>query len=127
MRIRLIENGAVVATATLDSCDGARDFAALLPLDLTLEDYASTEKIADLPGRLSTKGMPDAYKPSAGDICFYAPWGNLAVFYKDGDSSEGLVRLGVLDSVPSEPWSCTPMHVRLEMIRSPTVRDARSR
>ncbi|HET7458862.1 MAG TPA: cyclophilin-like fold protein [Gemmatimonadaceae bacterium] len=43
-------------TATLDDTEAARDFASLLPLTLTLEDYASTEKIADLPRKLSTRG-----------------------------------------------------------------------
>jgi len=33
----------------------ARDFVSQLPLTLTLEDYASTEKISDLPKRLSTE------------------------------------------------------------------------
>lgn len=98
MKIVFTLNGAVIATATLDGKDSARDFAALLPLNLTLKDYAATEKIADLPGALSIKGAPEGYKPLAGDISYYAPWGNLAIFYKDGHFSSGLVLLGRLDS-----------------------------
>jgi len=33
-----------------------------------------------------------------GDITYYAPWGNLAIFYRDFDYSRGLVRLGRIDS-----------------------------
>jgi hypothetical protein len=98
VRIQFTVGGVAVATATLDDTDSARSFAALLPLDLSLEDYASTEKIADLPSRLSTTGAPGAYTPSVGDISYYSPWGNLAIFYKDGHLSSGLVRLGRLDS-----------------------------
>lgn len=98
MKIQITANGAVIATATLDNNDSARDFAALLPLVLTLKDYAATEKIADLPRALTTKGAPGGYKPSAGDISYYAPWGNLAIFHKDFEFSRGLVRLGRLDS-----------------------------
>ena len=36
--------------------------------------------------------------PSVGDIAYYAPWGNLAIFYKDFGYSRGLIRLGRIDS-----------------------------
>ena len=32
-----------------------------------------------------------------GDLCYYAPWGNLAFFYADYRYSSGLIRLGRLD------------------------------
>ncbi|MCA9545500.1 MAG: hypothetical protein KC613_13945 [Myxococcales bacterium] len=92
-RIHLIA-GAQTFTAVLDDTRAARDFARLLPLDLTLSDYAGTEKVADLPRRLSTEGAPAAYAAAAGDLTYYAPWGNLAVFYKPFRSASGLVRLG---------------------------------
>ena len=94
MNLRMSIDGVVIATATLDGSRSAEDFATLLPLTLLLKDYEATEKIADLPKQLTTAGAPGSYTPSMGDICFYAPWGNLAFFYKDGAPSEGLVRLG---------------------------------
>jgi hypothetical protein len=57
MKIRITIEGTPV-TATLEDNATARDFASLLPLKLTLKDYASTEKISDLPRRLSTEGAP---------------------------------------------------------------------
>lgn len=114
MKIQMTVDGAVIATATLDNNDSARDFAALLPLNLTLKDYAATEKIADLPGALSIKGTPEAYKPSAGDISYYAPWGNLAIFYEDGHLSSGLVRLARLDSGLDAMRRPGPVSVRVE-------------
>ncbi len=83
--------------ATLDDSAAARDFAALLPLELTLSDYSSTEKIADLPRRLSTQGAPDGFEPKVGDITYFAPWGNLALFYRDFHYSRGLIRLGHIE------------------------------
>jgi hypothetical protein len=65
MKIRIDIDGAAIV-ATLDDNDTARDFVSLLPLTLTLEDYASTEKIADLPRRLFTNGAPagtDSQRP----------------------------------------------------------------
>lgn len=51
----------------------AKDFIAMLPITLTLEDYNRTEKIAGLPKRLSTSGAPDGYTPHRSDIAFYVP------------------------------------------------------
>jgi len=83
--------------ALLDDHAAARDFAALLPIELALSDYNRTEKIADLPKRLSVEESPAGIKPAAGDIAYYAPWGNLAIFYRDFGYSRGLVRLGRLE------------------------------
>lgn len=84
-------------TGTLDDTAAARDFAALLPLRLDLSDFHATEKVADLPSRLSTDGSPDAAPARTGDIAYYAPWGNLALFYRDFPRSPGLVILGRID------------------------------
>ncbi|MDX2821221.1 cyclophilin-like fold protein [Streptomyces ipomoeae] len=93
MNIRLTVDGHPVA-ATLNDGAAARDFAALLPLTLNLSDFHATERIADLPRRLSTSGAPDGAEPKAGDLACYAPWGNLALFYRDFPYSEGLIILG---------------------------------
>jgi len=96
MKIRMTIDGTSV-TATLDDTEAARDFASLLPLTLRLEDYASTEKIAFLPRKLATAGAPKGTDPDVGDIAYYAPWGNVALFYRDFGYSAGLVKLGRLD------------------------------
>lgn len=75
----------------------ARDLVALLPLTLDLEDYAATEKIAYLPRRLGTAEAPSGYTPVAGDLAYYAPWGNLAIFHKGFSYSTGLIRLGRIE------------------------------
>src|SRR5207253_1141352 len=87
-----------VITATLTDNATSRDFVSLLPMRLTLEDYAATEKVSDLPRKLSTEGAPAGSTPSVGDIAYYAPWGNLAIFYKDFRYSSGLIKLGKIDS-----------------------------
>ena len=84
MKISIEIDGRVV-TGTLDDSAAASDFASLLPLMLSMKDYASTEKISDLPRRLSPQGAPAGLDPSVGDITYYAPWGNLAIFYGDAD------------------------------------------
>src|SRR5688572_27146107 len=93
-----IEIGGTSLTATLNDSEAARDFASLLPLTVTLEDYVETEKVATLPRKLSTTGAPSGSDPDVGDIAYYAPWGNLAIYYRDFGYSAGLVKLGRIDS-----------------------------
>lgn len=81
-------------SASLEDSAATRDFVAQLPLTLDLEDYSATEKIAYLPHKLATHGAPSGIDPEVGDVTYYAPWGNLALFYRDFGYSEGLVRLG---------------------------------
>jgi hypothetical protein len=95
-RIQVIVGNATLS-ATLDETPAGRDFAMMLPLDLSLRDYHGTEKIADLPRKLDTTGAAATYSPKAGDITYYVPWGNLAIFYRPFQRSRGLVRLGGLD------------------------------
>ena len=96
VNIRLTIDGKVFNASLLDNAT-TRDLVSLLPMTLTLEDYASTEKIAYLPRKLATAGAPEGIDPSVGDITYYAPWGNLALFYKDFGYSKGLVKLGSID------------------------------
>lgn len=55
--------GEKTLTATLDTTPVAQDFAALLPLDLTLSDYHGIEKVADLPRKLDTAAYRTAMSP----------------------------------------------------------------
>ena len=98
MKIRFTIDGKELARATLRDNPTARDFLALLPVTVTVEDYASTEKIAYLPKKLSTEGAPAGSDPAVGDIAYYAPWGNLAMFYMDGPYACGLLPFGRIDS-----------------------------
>lgn len=97
MKIRLTINGKALTATLLDNAT-SRDFLSLLPMTVTLEDYSATEKITYLPRKLSTAGAPAGSDPSVGDIAYYAPWGNLAIFYKDFGYSRGLIQLGRIDS-----------------------------
>lgn len=97
MKIRIAMNGNEI-TATLIDKATSRDFVSLLPLKLKLEDYGETEKIGYLPRKLSTEGAPAGSDPTIGDVSYYAPWGNLALFRKDFRYSTGLIKLGRINS-----------------------------
>ena len=92
--------GGETVYATLLGNSVARDLVSRLPLTLEFSDYNNTEKIAYLPDGAEDWDLSDAptsCTPSAGDITMYSPWGNLAIFYRDFRSSNGLVPVGCLD------------------------------
>ena len=97
-RIKLTVNGNKEIFVSLDDNQASRDFLEMLPLTLTFEDFNSTEKIATLPNELSTEGQPSGYTPEIGDFAYYAPWGNISVFYKDFRYSNSLYKLGTIES-----------------------------
>lgn len=98
MDIRVTIDGRPV-DATLNDSPAARDLASLLPLTLDLEDFHGTERIADPPRKLTTEGAPEPAAAKVGDIAYFAPWGNLAIFYKNGPSaSSDLLVLGHIDA-----------------------------
>ncbi|WRU97600.1 cyclophilin-like fold protein [Priestia filamentosa] len=48
--------------------------------------------------KLSTEEAPAGTDPTIGDFTYYAPWGNLAIFYKDSGYSNRLIKLGEIES-----------------------------
>jgi hypothetical protein len=97
MKIRIAFNGQSF-TATLYENPSARDLVSILPLDLTIDDYANNEKIAYLPRKLTEEGARPFSNEAPGDLCYFVPWGNLAFFYDSYRYSDGLIRLGRLDN-----------------------------
>jgi hypothetical protein len=93
-------------TVTLENNPTARDLASLLPLDLTIEDYSTNEKIARLPRKLSEDASTPFLNEMPGDLAYYAPRGNLAFFHSNYRYSKGLIRCGRLDD------AVRPLHTR---------------
>ena len=82
----------------LEDNPAAESLYEMLPMELNFEDYNNTEKIAYSDETLTTDGAPDHCTPQRGDLCFYAPWGNLCFFYRDFRESPSLVPLGTVES-----------------------------
>ena len=64
---------------------------------------ASNEKIGYLPRKLATEGSGPFENEAIGDLAYYAPWGNLIIYYGPYRYSKGLIRLGKLDD------DCAPL------------------
>lgn len=81
-------------TATMEDNGAARDFLSRLPLTVTFRDFNNTEKIFYPNPALSLDNTPSGCAPIPGDITIYAPWGNVAVFYKNWSHSNDLIKIG---------------------------------
>ncbi|MCB9331174.1 MAG: hypothetical protein H6574_08850 [Lewinellaceae bacterium] len=77
----------------------AQSLADQMPFTVELKDYAGIEKIFYPKTPLNKDGAPEGADPSVGDIMYYAPWGDVAIFYKDFGYASGLIPLGRLENV----------------------------
>lgn len=98
VQIELTAAGTVLG-ATLADTDAARALLAQLPLELVIEDVGGAEKVGALPRPIP--GPTPGLAPRAGDVAFFAPTGNLVLYYRDGTPSDALVPLGRLDTDPA--------------------------
>ncbi|MBW5378711.1 hypothetical protein E6A45_08675 [Brachyspira pilosicoli] len=96
-RIKLTFEGNEIY-AIINNSKAGNDFLSLLPLSVKAEDFNSTEKIFYLSKKLNTQNEPDGINPKAGDITYYAPWGNIAIFYKNFRYSNNLIYLGKFEN-----------------------------
>jgi hypothetical protein len=94
IRIRF---GGTTITGTLNDMSTARDLASRLPLTLPFRDHSGKEKNASLPERLTVEGVPSGADPEPGDIGYWAPDGDLVLYYGDVDYWNGIVRIGTFD------------------------------
>jgi hypothetical protein len=72
----------VVLSATLVDSSTARDFVALLPLTLTMNDLFGREKFGSLPRPLAAGG-DRTHTYEIGDIAYWSPGPDIAIYYRD--------------------------------------------
>ncbi|HGN1707012.1 TPA: cyclophilin-like fold protein [Providencia rettgeri] len=106
-----------IIKAELEDSEITRDFISLLPLTVELADYSSTEKITYLPRKLLTGNTSSGIVPEVGDITYYAPWGNIAIFYQPFSYSSGLFKLGKITQGLEYLEFTSPKQAVIELIQ----------
>ena len=99
MKIQLKVNDRIVTARIIDS-PTARDFLKLLPLALTMNDLFKREKFGHLP-RAIAGGGKHTHSYVLGDIAYWPPGPDVAVFYRhDGEviPEPGIIVLGKVTS-----------------------------
>ena len=114
-----IEGAPIYFTANLENSAAAQDLIKQLPLMLEFTDHAGTEKIAYPPQKLSSQDSSNQYAGKAGDITYYAPWGNLAIFYKDSKVgyAKGLIYLGKFNALPDFMKKHKKLKLRITQVK----------
>jgi hypothetical protein len=95
-----------------------RDFLSLLPITLTLEEFADKEKVSYLPRRLAHNGSPGS-DPEDGDLIYYIPWGNLG-FYYDASGigySDQTIHIGKYNASRAQLDQLASQPVTVEVVR----------
>lgn len=92
MKVRVTANNKTTVFE-LNNSQAARDLYAQLPLSIKVENYSDNEKIFYPPKKLNTTNTPQA-NAKAGTLAYYAPWGDVVMFYGDFGSANGLYELG---------------------------------
>jgi hypothetical protein len=95
-----IKIGEKILTATLADSATARDFAPVLPLNVSMDDLFGREKFGKLPKALSENG-PRTHSYKVGDIAYWSPAHDVAIYYRqDSESipSPGIIPIGTIDA-----------------------------
>ena len=75
-----------------------KDFLSLLPMEYSFSDMDNIEKIGYPKRRLLVKEEDKGWEPKKGDVCYYLPYGSIAIFYEDCEQNSNLVYLGAIES-----------------------------
>jgi hypothetical protein len=108
--------GNTILTARLIDNETARDFLTLLPMTVRTSDYMSREKYWHLPCALAARSeREDEYE--RGDLGFWIPNNDMALFYNHDGSTLPTPRLIVIASISSglEVFNRYPGSVELKI------------
>lgn len=108
-----------ISTATMIDSKTTRDFVALLPLTVTMNDLFGREKYGHLLKAISTEGER-AYKYDVGDIAYWSPGPDVAIFYRqDGERipPPGIIIIGRVDSGVESFNVAGPVKVTMELLK----------
>lgn len=81
----------------LNDSQAAKELYDQLPFTLKVESYSDNEKIFYPPKELKTNGTPKS-RGSKESLAYYAPWGDVVMFYETAGSASGLYELGTVVS-----------------------------
>lgn len=77
----------------LNDSPAAQGLLSQLPLTVVVEDFSTNEKVFYPPQELDTSDTPLA-EGGAGTLAYYAPWGDVVLFYDSFSTNGSLYELG---------------------------------
>ena len=92
-----VQFGENVVVYELNDGTAATSLYEQLPLTMEVENYSTNEKIFYPPEELDTSDSP-LPQAGAGTLAYYAPWGDVVMFYGDYNENSSLYELGQIVS-----------------------------
>ncbi len=92
MKIR-VKAGKTAIDYVLNDSQAARDLYEQLPLTLEVENFSTNEKVFYPPEEFDVRDAPMA-DAGLGTLAYYAPWGDVVMFYDAFGRGSGLYELG---------------------------------
>lgn len=93
MQMKLLSDGNEIVFELNDS-PAAKALYGQLPMTVTVENYGRNEKIFYPSKKLNVGDSPLVKSATTGTLAYYAPWGNVVMFYGQFGSAPGLYELG---------------------------------
>lgn len=93
MQIQVTDQNGNTVLIQLNDSSAAKSLYEQLPLTISVENYSSNEKIFYPPEKLDTADAPMA-EGGAGVLAYFAPWGDVVMYYGAFDKYPGLYELG---------------------------------
>lgn len=115
--VRFSSDDAVVDVTIGSDNPTSRDFLTLLPLTMSVEEFAGREKISYPPRKLDIDGSPGS-DPEDGDLIYFTSWGNLGFYYNtDGVGySDRTINLGTYSATLDELTRLEGGNVAVEIV-----------
>lgn len=92
-RLITVRFGEETVVYELNDSPAASSLLEQLPITIEVEDYSTNEKIFYPSQELNTANTPTA-SGGAGTLAYYAPWGDVVMFYGDYNENPSLFELG---------------------------------
>ena len=93
MKIK-ISNNEYTITYLLNESLASQSLYQQLPLDIQVENYGDNEKIFYPPIPLDTTNTPLLINGQVGTLGYFAPWGDVVMYYGECEAYSGLYILG---------------------------------
>ena len=93
-RTMTVTCGDAVVTYELNDSPAADALLGQLPLTLEVDDFSDNEKVFYPPEELDVTDAPLAESGEAGTLAYYAPWGDVVMFYGSFSPNGALYELG---------------------------------
>ena len=88
-----VQASEVIVVYELNNSSAAKELYEQLPLEVEVENFSTNEKVFYPPNELSTIDTPLA-DAQRGTLAYYAPWGDVVMFYDQFGKGNSLYQLG---------------------------------